>query len=166
MSSSPSTPPQSPVPTDPPAAPAPDQKSIPLSQRLRNLNPLVKVSFFAFLILVAIAWFVYSGQVTTDDAQVDCHITAVAPQVPGYVVKLFFNDNTPVKAGDILLQIDPRPYEAEVDQAKASLAVAEAQANSAKLQIGLTRETTMNSTGSATAPVSYTHLTLPTILLV
>ena len=104
-----------------------------------------------FLILLAIAWYVYSGQVSTDDAQVDCHITAVAPQVPGYVVKLFFNDNTPVKDGDALLQIDPRPYQAAVDQAKAALDVAEAQANSAKLQIGLVRETTTNSTSGATA---------------
>jgi membrane fusion protein, multidrug efflux system len=152
MSSSPSTPPQASVSANAIASSAPpEHKSISLSQRLRNMNPLVKASFFLLLILVGIAWYVYSGRVTTDDAQVDCHITAVAPQVPGYVVKLFFNDNTPVKAGDVLLQIDPRPYEAEVDQAKASLAVAEAQANSAKLQIGLTRETTTNSTSSATA---------------
>jgi membrane fusion protein, multidrug efflux system len=152
MSSSPSTPPQGSVSANATASSAPpEHKSISLSQHLRNMNPLVKASFFLLLILVAIAWYLYSGRVTTDDAQVDCHITAVAPQVPGYVVKLFFNDNTPVKAGDVLLQIDPRPYEAEVDQAKASLAVAEAQANSAKLQIGLTRETTTNSTSSATA---------------
>jgi membrane fusion protein, multidrug efflux system len=152
MSSSPSTPPQASVSANAIASSiAPEHKPISLSQHLHNLNPLVKASFFLLLILVGIALYVYSGRVTTDDAQVDCHITAVAPQVPGYVVKLFFNDNTPVKAGDVLLQIDPRPYEAEVDQAKASLAVAEAQANSAKLQIGLTRETTTNSTSSATA---------------
>jgi membrane fusion protein (multidrug efflux system) len=101
--------------------------------------------------LAIAAWCFFSGQVTTDDAQVDCHITAVAPQVPGYVVNLYFNDNTPVKEGDLLLQIDPRPYQAEVEQAKAALDVAEAQANSAKLQIGLVRETTTNSTSGATA---------------
>jgi membrane fusion protein, multidrug efflux system len=151
MSSSPPTPPpQSAVAADAAAA-APEQKPIPWPQRIRNLNPFVKASFFLLLLLAAIAWYVYSGRVTTDDAQVDCHITAVAPQVPGYVVKLFINDNTPVEAGDVLLQIDPRPYEAEVEQAKASLDVAEAQANSAKLQIGLIRETTTNSTSGATA---------------
>jgi membrane fusion protein (multidrug efflux system) len=75
----------------------------------------------------------------------------MAPQVPGYVVQLLINDNTPVKEGDTLVQIDSRPYEAEVAQAKASLDVAEAQANSAQLQIGLTRETTTNSTSGATA---------------
>jgi membrane fusion protein (multidrug efflux system) len=95
--------------------------------------------------------YILSGRVTTDDAQVDCHITAVAPQVPGYVVQLLINDNTPVKEGDLLVQIDPREYEAEVEQAKANLDFAEAQANSAKIQIGLTRETTTNGTNGATA---------------
>ena len=111
----------------------------------------MKGAFVAVLILAAVAWYVYSGRVTTDDAQVDCHITAIAPQVPGYVVQLFINDNTPVKEGDLLVQIDPRTYQAEVEQAKANLDFAEAQANSAEIQIGMTRETTTNSTHGAFA---------------
>ena len=75
---------------------------------LRNLMPFIKGAFVAVLILLAVAWYVLTGRVTTDDAQVDCHITAVAPQVPGYVVQLLINDNTPVKEGDLLVQIDPR----------------------------------------------------------
>jgi membrane fusion protein (multidrug efflux system) len=111
----------------------------------------VKGAAVAALILLGVAWYVLDGRVRTDDAQVDCHITAVAPQVPGYVVKLFINDNTPVKEGDVLVQIDPRTYQAEVDQAQANLDFAEAQANSAKLQIGLTRQTTSSSTTGASA---------------
>ena len=104
-------------------------------QWLQNLSPFAKGAFVVVLILLAVAWYIFTGRVTTDDAQVDCHITAVAPQVPGYVVQLFINDNTPVKEGDLMVQIDARPYEAEVEQAKANLDFAEAQANSAKLQI-------------------------------
>ena len=111
----------------------------------------MKGAFVAVLILLAVAWYIFTGRVTTDDAQVDCHITAVAPQVPGYVVNLLINDNTPVKVGDLLVQVDPREYEAEVEQAKANLDFAEAQANSAKIQIGLTRETTTHSTSGAVA---------------
>jgi membrane fusion protein, multidrug efflux system len=121
------------------------------SQWLRDLNPFVKGAFVFLLIAIAIAWYVFSGRVTTDDAQVDAHITAVAPQVPGYAVKLLINDNTPVQEGDLLVQVDPRTYQAEVDQARANLDVAEAQANSAKIQIGLTRQTTTNSTNGASA---------------
>ncbi len=120
-------------------------------ERIRNLSPLANGFIAAVLVLIAVAWYVFSDRVTTDDAQVDCHITAVAPQVPGYVVQLLINDNTPVKAGDLLVQIDPREYEAEVEQAKANLDFAEAQANSGKLQIGLTRETTTNGTNGASA---------------
>ena len=133
------------------ATPQALQPSSSWRDRLRNLNPLIKVAFVAVLILVGLAWYVFAGRVTTDDAQVDCHITAVAPQVPGYVVNLFINDNTEVKEGDVLVQNDPRTYQAEVAQAKANLDFAEAQANSAKIQIGLTRETTTNSTHGASA---------------
>jgi membrane fusion protein, multidrug efflux system len=149
VSSSPTLPPpnSTPVaaaPTTPPSTPS-------LRERIRNLSPLAKGIIATVLVLIAVAWYVLSGRVTTDDAQVDCHITAVASQVPGYVVQLLINDNTPVKEGDLLVQIDPREYQAEVEQAKANLDFAQAQANSAKLQIRLTRETTTNGTNGASA---------------
>src|SRR5277367_5962147 len=104
------------------------------------------------LVLGAIAlWYFFSGRVTTDDAQVDCHITALSSRVPGYVVKLMIDDNSQVREGDVLVQIDPREYQTQVDQAKASLEVANSEAKSAQLQIGLTQQTTTNSTGGAAA---------------
>jgi membrane fusion protein (multidrug efflux system) len=115
------------------------------------LDPAAKLAIVLILVGLGVVWYIFSGRVTTDDAQVDCHITAMAPQVPGYVVGLYINDNTAVKQGDLLVQIDPRPYRAEADQAQANLDVAEAQANSAKLQIGLTREVTTNDTSGAVA---------------
>jgi membrane fusion protein (multidrug efflux system) len=118
---------------------------------LQNLSPVVKGALLVILILILAALYHFSGRVTTDDAQVDAHITAVAPQVPGYAVQLFINDNTPVQEGDLLVQIDPRTYQAEVDQARANLDFAEAQAHSAQLQIGLTRQTTMHGTDGAAA---------------
>ncbi|MFZ3217607.1 MAG: HlyD family secretion protein [Candidatus Acidiferrales bacterium] len=161
MSSSSSTPPTPPeaaaaatpaAPTGAPAAPPQNpQETFSLRQWFRNQHPLVKGALVALLLAVAVAWYIFSGRVTTDDAQVDCHITAIAPQVPGYVVQLFINDNTPVKEGDVLVQIDPREYQAEVEQAQATLDFAEAQANSAKIEIGMTRETTTNGTNGASA---------------
>jgi membrane fusion protein (multidrug efflux system) len=153
MSSTPPTPTPPPTAADaplmaqPPSAPA----SLPFSLRrwIRDLNPFAKGAIVAVLLLLLVAWYVFTGRVTTDDAQVDCHITAMAPQVPGYVVNLLINDNTPVKEGDLMVQIDPREYEAEVAQAKANLEFAEAQANSAEIQIGLTRETTTHGTSGA-----------------
>src|ERR1700743_1539239 len=134
-----------------PAPPDPVEVSLrkTLLEWFRAMGPLAKLTIAALVVAVLIGIYYYTGRVTTDDAQVDAHITTVAPQVPGYVVQLLINDNTPVKEGDLLLQIDPREYEAEEEQAKAMLAVAEANANSAKLQIRLTRETTVNGTSSA-----------------
>src|ERR1700733_15749368 len=122
-----------------------------LLEGFRALGPVARLTIALLIVACLIAWYFYSGRVTTDDAQVDAHITTIAPQVSGYVVQLLINDNTPVKEGDLLLQIDPREYEAEVEQAKANLDFAEAQANSAKRQISLTRETTTHNTGGATA---------------
>src|SRR5580704_5430213 len=153
MSSTPPTPtPQSSAAADAaPQVPQAPQASFSFRQWVRHLNPWVKGAFVAVLVLLAVVLYEFTGCVSTDDAQVDCHITAVAPQVPGYVVNLFINDNTPVKEGDVLVQIDPRTYEAEVEQAKANLDFAEAQANSAQIQISLTRETTTHSTSGAVA---------------
>lgn len=118
---------------------------------IRELPRLAKFAVIALLLGLLAAGYISMGSVSTDDAQVDAHITAVASQVSGYVVALPIDDNVNVKAGDTLVQIDPREYKAEVDQAKASLDIAEGEANSAKLQIGLTRATTTHSTGSAAA---------------
>ncbi len=115
-----------------------------------GLKQYVAMGIVLLLVVLAL-WYYFSGRVTTDDAQVDCHITAAASLVSGYVVKLGINDNVMVKQGDLLVQIDPREYQAEVDQAKASLEVAEAEARSAELQIGLTQQTTTYSTGGAAA---------------
>src|ERR1700724_299514 len=151
MSSTPPTPtPQSSAAADAtPQVPQAPQASFSFRQWVRHLNPWVKGAFVAVLVLLAVVLYEFTGRVSTDDAQVDCHITAVAPQGPGYVVDLLINDNTAVKAGDLLVQVDPREYEAEVAQAKANLEFAEAQANSAQIQIGLTRATTAHSTSGA-----------------
>src|SRR6202166_5272909 len=129
MSSTPPTPTPQPSAAAPAAAPQVPQGSFSLRHWLQHLHPVVTGAGVAVLILLAVAWYIFTGRVTTDDAQVDCHITTMAPQVPGYVVDLLINDNTPVKVGDLLVQIDPREYEAEVAQAKANLDFAAAQAN-------------------------------------
>jgi membrane fusion protein (multidrug efflux system) len=58
---------------------------------------------------------------STDDAFIEGDATPIAPQVPGQVVRLLVRDNQDVNAGDLLLEIDPREYQAKVDQARASL---------------------------------------------
>jgi membrane fusion protein (multidrug efflux system) len=72
-------------------------------------------------------WWSTRNQESTDDAYTDGHAITISPQVSGTVIRLAVTDNQVVHAGDLLLQIDPRDYQAARDQAAGALAVAEAQ---------------------------------------
>src|SRR6266508_4957800 len=75
------------------------------------------------LILIGVfVWLRSRGKEATDDAQVDGHITQMAPRVGGTVTKVLVTNNQVVKAGDVLVVIDPRDYEIAVERAKAELA--------------------------------------------
>jgi len=54
-------------------------------------------------------------------------VAEIRPQVNGLILKRAFEEGSDVKAGDMLYQIDPAPYQAAYDQAKAAVAMSEAQ---------------------------------------
>ena len=89
------------------------------------------------------AWLHFRDRVSSDDANVDGHITAIAPKITGNVVEVAVLDNQPVKAGQVLVRIDPRDYQARVDMAKAALLQAESQARAAS-KVPLTNDTTQS----------------------
>jgi membrane fusion protein, multidrug efflux system len=103
------------------------------------------------LALVAGLLFYYHDRESTDDAQVDGHITPVASKIYGRVAEVLVNDNQAVKAGQVLVKIDPRDYQAALDQAKAQLALAESDAQSAGVDVPRTRENVASGTSSADA---------------
>lgn len=80
-------------------------------------------------------WTVWRFEESTDDAYVQADIVQIAPQVAGYVRTLEITDNQHVKAGQILATIDPREYQAAVDQATADVAQAQANIQSIAAQI-------------------------------
>jgi len=57
----------------------------------------------------------------TEDAEVRANVAGVAPQVGGAIVRLAVTDNQKVRRGDLLFEIDSRPYEAEAARARARL---------------------------------------------
>jgi len=59
----------------------------------------------------------------------------IQPQVTGYVIKQDYREGSFVRKGDVLFEIDPRPFQAMLDQAKAQLAQAQAQLGAVTLNV-------------------------------
>lgn len=107
----------------------------------RRLWPVVpdSVRVLSTLSMVAVAcaalfwaWQSQRAHPWTRDGQVLAQVVGVAPQVAGPVVRMQVRDNQPVKAGDLLFELDPRLYQQALAQAQADLTQAQAQARSAK----------------------------------
>jgi len=75
---------------------------------------------------------IYSEWVAVLDGYVNAQIQ---PHVSGYLIRQNYREGSVVGKGDVLFQIDPRPFIAALDQAKAQLAQAEAQLGKAKLDV-------------------------------
>ncbi len=92
----------------------------------------------ALLALIAAGVAYYETQLapyeSTDDAFIESHVTTVAPQVAGRVMRLLVADNQRVKAGDVLAEIDPRDYDAKLAEAQAGLAEANSRLSQARAQ--------------------------------
>jgi multidrug resistance efflux pump len=91
-------------------------------------NPPKALKVVITLIVVVIALLVIrqiyekrSKNPWTRDGLVQAQVVQVAPRVSAPVVKLAVQDNQLVKAGDLLFELDPRTFEAELEQAEAQL---------------------------------------------
>lgn len=75
---------------------------------------------------------IYGEWVATLDGYVNAQIQ---PQVTGYIIKQLYKEGSFVRKGQVLFEIDPRPFQAVLDQAKAQLAQSEAQLGKTKLDV-------------------------------
>ena len=84
--------------------------------------------------LVAIGWkyHYYLEHPWTRDGQVRAQVVQITPRVTGPIIAMHIRDNAVVEAGDTLFEIDPRPYQAALDQAEANLALAQAKLKQAQ----------------------------------
>ncbi len=79
------------------------------------------------LIVGAICLHSVSTNPRTDDAEVFANFIGIAPQVDGPIVKLYVKDNQFVHKGDLLMEIDDRPYRYALEHAKSEREVLEGQ---------------------------------------
>jgi membrane fusion protein (multidrug efflux system) len=134
-----------PIPLEEPVKPAPKGLANPRVQKLLITGGIVALTVIVGLFLY------YRQRESTDDAQVDGHITPIAAKIGGRVQQVFVNDNEAVKAGQVLLKIDPRDYQAAVDQAQAALDVAQSDAQSAGADVPRTQTNVASGNSSADA---------------
>jgi membrane fusion protein (multidrug efflux system) len=75
---------------------------------------------------------VYSEWVATLDGYVNAQ---VRPQVSGYIITQNYKEGSLVRKGEVLFEIDPRPFQAALDRAKGDLAQAQAQLGKSNLDV-------------------------------
>jgi membrane fusion protein, multidrug efflux system len=103
--------------------------------RKRRLWPIVVgILVTAVLLFLGIPRVIRAlNTISTDDAYVNGYVTFVAPRVSGQVTRVLVEDNNRVRKGDVLVELDPKPYQvqvaikqAAVDNAQANLVLAQA----------------------------------------
>jgi len=97
-------------------------------------SPLAVASAVIAVLVVLAAYYILANRLTpyTDDTYVQAYVVQIAPQVAGRVIRIAVVDNSRVKKGSVLFEIDPRPYQYEVDRLRAELAQATEQVKSLK----------------------------------
>ena len=131
-------------PSPPAATPVPPPK--PTQRPASSLWSRLAIPLFAVIValgFVALAtqrfdeWVGNSAVQTTNDAYVRAELTRLASRVSGEVLTVGVTDFQRVKAGDLMIQIDPADYEAQVAQSEAAVAAAQAVLDNLANQIEL-----------------------------
>ena len=94
------------------------------------MKPKIFITLGIVVLALVTASLLYSRYLTkpwTRDAYVRANVIGVAPRVAGPIIEIPIKDNQPVKKGDLLFRIDPRTFEAALEQAKGLLAQTEAK---------------------------------------
>jgi membrane fusion protein, multidrug efflux system len=124
----------------------------PVRRKRRFVRALV-----ALLILLLLAaggfllWRYLNTYEDTDDAQVDGHIDAISARISGHVIEVPVEDQQDVKAGQVLVRIDPKDFEVALAKAEADLADAEAALEGSRIDIPITSTNTASTLKSATS---------------
>ena len=113
------------------------------------------IAVVAVMIIAAGAWFWSTrGKESTDDAQVEAHVTPIAARVGGTVQATPVADNQSVEVGTVLVQIDPRDFQLAIDRARGEMADAEAAAAAAQANVPIVATTTSGGISTARGGVA------------
>src|ERR1700691_6159823 len=116
-------------------------------------NRLIVIAVLVLVVGGLFLWRYLSSYESTDDAQADVHLYPVSARISGYVVRVNVDDNQWVQQGTVLVEIDPKDYEAAVAQAQANLASAEATAQSLNITVPITSVNTSSQLKFASSDI-------------
>ncbi|MGH7270241.1 MAG: HlyD family efflux transporter periplasmic adaptor subunit [Polyangiaceae bacterium] len=131
------------------------ESTVSATRRQRPYVVLAVVVALGITAAVVFSW-VSRGKESTDDAQIDADAVTVSARVGGTVLKVLVKDNQQVKAGQLLVEIDPADLEAREKQAEAELLAAKAQADAADAQVQIVSATSKGGLSAARAQLSVT----------
>jgi membrane fusion protein (multidrug efflux system) len=115
---------------------------------------LLLFGIIALLVIgAALFWWHSTYYEDTDDAQIDGPLVQISARIQGQVVQLNVEDNQRVDKGQVLAQIDPRDFQAALDQAEASLTSAQANYEAALVNVPIMDIHTSSQLRSADADV-------------
>jgi len=104
---------------------APPSSAPPVAQApAPTADPAKKgIKWVLLLILLSLTWYLLADRFTpyTQQARVGAFVIPVASEVAGRVTRVNVRNNQDVKAGEILFEVDPQPYQIAVDRARADL---------------------------------------------
>ncbi len=107
------------------------------------------------ILLGAVGFWLYSRTYeSTDDAQVDGHLNGITSRIDGDVLAVHVEENQSVKAGDVLVEFDPRDYQIAVEQAQAQLLKAQAGERAENPNLPIIRSTSETSVANTKSEVA------------
>jgi len=102
--------------------------------------------------IVGVLWYLHAkGKLSTDDAFIEAHVTNVAPRVAGHVLEVLVTDNEQVKAGQVLVRLDPVDLQQALESANSQLASAKNQVIQAQKQVGVSEAQVAQAKADVTA---------------
>lgn len=120
-------------------------------------NPQVRILLMGVLLFLLaggiLTWRYYAVRESTDDAQIDGDIYTISSRITGHAIKVNAENNDFVKAGTVLVELDPQDYQVSLDRALGDLANAMAAAAGASVGVPITSVTTSSQETAADADV-------------
>ena len=122
-----------------------------LRGRLRSRKTLFVLGAVALVLAVSLGYPLYLRIVShesTDDAFVEAHVVSMSPRVAGHVASVPVHDNQWVEKGDLLVEVDARPFVVALDVAKARLQSAQAAREEAEAEVSAARSLVIQRTAA------------------